>query len=255
MVLAVAGLGVWTATAVADPTYVPICPGAETALSGDFGSLTVTGNNYVPDGATLNVSGNLTIAPGACLDAFTRGTVTVGRNLLVGKGAILGLGCSIYALGPSPPCILDFPNDAGFATNDTVGGNLIANQPLTMYITSSHIYGNLISNGGGDPSLPAWLSYPIKNTIVDGNMIVQGWKGAWFGALRNTVHGNMIISKNVGNRLGDNSQPDSSEVVDNQVSGNLICQHNTPAAGVGDSGGGPNTVDGRAVGECASLVG
>ena len=258
LLIAVVGFGVWAATATADPVFVPICLGPETALSGNYSSLTVTGNYYVPDGQTLSVSGNLTIAPGACLDGFTRGTVTVGRNLLVGKGAILGLGCSVWAIGPSPPCLTpdEIANgDFSFATDDTVGGNLIANQPLTMYITSSTIHGNLISNGGGDPSLPPWLSYPIKNTTVGGNLIVHGWKGAWVGVLRSTVGGNMIVSNNIGTRLGDDGQPDSTEVVDNQVGHNLICQHNTPTARVGDSGGGPNTVGGKAIGECASLVG
>lgn len=63
------------------------------------------------------------------------------------------------------------------------------------------------------------------------------------------------MSNNLGTRLGDSGQPDSTEVVDNQVGHNLICQNNTPTARVGDSGGGQNTVGGKAIGECASLVG
>jgi hypothetical protein len=34
----------------------------------------------------------------------------------------------------------------------------------------------------------------------------------------------------------------------------LICQGNSPAAQIGDSGGGPNIVGGNAIGECASLA-
>ena len=52
---------------------------------------------------------NLTIAPSACLDAFTLGTVTVGGNVSVEQGAILALGCdprwNPTGIGISPPCI------------------------------------------------------------------------------------------------------------------------------------------------------
>jgi hypothetical protein len=258
IVAGIVATAAFAARATADPTNVPICMGAETtALSGSYpGNLTVTGNAYVPDGTTLSVGGNLTIAPGACLDAFTRGNVTVGGNLLVRKGAILGLGCDVTAIGPSLPCITPDEveaNDFSFRTNDVVGGNLIADGAYTMYITASHIRGNLISNGGGDPSLPPPLSFPIKDTTVDGNLIVQGWQGAWMGVLRSTVGGNMIITNNVGIRTGDDGSPDSTEIVANQVSGNLICQHNTPTARFGDAGDFPNTVGGRAIGVCAAI--
>jgi hypothetical protein len=50
--------------------------------------------------------------------------------------------------------------------------------------------------------------------------------------------------------------PDSNEVVSNTINGNLICLGNTPAAQIGHAaleGGGPNTVGGRKIGECAGL--
>ena len=259
----VAGLvavAAFAARATADPINVPICNGPETiALSGPYpGNLTVTGNAYVPDGTTLSVGGNLTVAPGACLDAFTRGNVTVGGNLLVRKGAILGLGCDVTAIGPMLPCITPeevAANDFSFRTNDVVNGNVIATGAYTMYITAAHVRGNLVSNGGGDPARPPSLSFPIKDTTVDGNLIVRGWQGAWMGVLRSTVGGNMIVSNNVGTRLGDDNQPDSTEIVGNQVSGNLICMHNTPTARYGDAGAFPNTVGGRAIGECTAVTG
>jgi hypothetical protein len=254
LLVLVAGIGAaaaFAAAATADP-FQRICNGPETALFGPVtGNLTVSGNVYVPDGATLAVSGNLTIAPGACFDAYTQGTVTVGGNLKVGNGAVLGLGCSADAEGPTGPCMP--AGNPGFRTNDVVGGNLVANGPYTMYITASTIHGNLVSNGGGDPSLPPGLSYPIKATTVDGNLIVQGWQGAWMGVLRSTVGGNMIISRNVGTRPDENGNPDSTEIVSNQVSGNLICLNNTPTARIGDAPGGPNSVGGRAIGECAAI--
>ena len=52
------------------------------------------------------------------------------------------------------------------------------------------------------------------------------------------------------NRLGD---PDGNEIVTNIVGGNLRCTGNDPHAQLGDSGGSPNIVAGRASGECRAL--
>jgi hypothetical protein len=67
------------------PTYAPLFGSNEatagTALSGDCRNLTVSGIAYVNTGETLNVSGNLTVAAGACLEAFSLGAVHVLRIL------------------------------------------------------------------------------------------------------------------------------------------------------------------------------
>jgi hypothetical protein len=236
-------------TASADPTVgPPICSSAGTAISGVHNSnLTITGNSYVASGTTLTVRGNLQVAGGACLDAFTLGTVKVSGNVTVGKGAILALGCSPGSIGPVPPC-------GTTTTADTVGGNIIATQPLTMYLDGDTVRGNVISTGGGPgPTLNPYVNFPIKENLIDGNLTVSGWEGAWFGVLRNTVRGNVILEHNVGLTIGELGTPDSTEVVTNTISGNLICLANNPAAQVGDSGGSPNVVGGRKVGQCAAL--
>ena len=161
----------------------------------------------------------------------------------------LGLGCT-YGY-----------HDCGFNPvwlgNVTVNGNITANQALTMYLDFATIHGNVVSSGGGDITMvdgPAGegLVFPIKDNVIDGNVIVHGWQGAWFGIIRNTVGGNVMASNTVGTRIGDGSLPDSTEIVTNHVSGNLICQGNSPAAQIGDSGGSPNTVGGNKIGECAA---
>ena len=243
----------------ADPTYAPLCGSNEatagTALSGNYKNLVVSGIAYVNTGATLNVSGNLTLAPGACLDAFSLGAVHVGQNVTVLPKATLALGCAPGSNGPPPipPC--------GFGVaDDTVGGNITADQPLTMYLTAVTVGGNVVSIGGGF-STPG-LSFPVKNMNIRGNLVLQGWRGgpgAWIGALRNNVGGNVIISNNVGSRPGDDGSNDSTEVDGNSVRGNLICLNNTPPAEYGDAygeapGNGPNVVGRLALGECASLT-
>ncbi|MGH3470560.1 MAG: hypothetical protein ACRDPG_00760 [Nocardioidaceae bacterium] len=247
-----------TGVASADPTSAPVCGATETmgtSLSGDHRNLTVRGIAYVASGNTLNVSGNLVVAPGACLDAFSLGTVHVGRNVVVERGATLALGCAPGSNGPPPtaPC--------GFETaDDTVGANIIADQPLTMYLTAVNVARNVVSIGGGF-STPG-LSFPVKDMHIGANLVLEGWHGgpgAWIGALRNQVGGNVIIANNTGFRPGGNGANDSTEVVGNAVGRNLICVNNTPPAQYGDAydpstGNGPNTVGSKAIGECASLT-
>jgi hypothetical protein len=253
------GLVGTAAIANADPSAAPLCGSNEgtvgTALSGNHNNLTINGIAYVDNGATLNVSGNLTVAPGACLDAFSTGTVHVGHNVAVETGATLALGCAPGSNGPPPiaPCFFT-------TTDDTVGGNITADRPLTMYLTAVTVGGNVVSNGGGF-STPG-LSFPVKSMNIGGNLVLQGWKGgpgAWIGALRNQVGGNLILSNNAGFRPGDNNPNDSSEVDGNTVGRNLICQNNIPAALYGDAynpaiGNGPNKVAHQAIGECAKLT-
>ena len=187
----------------ADPVAAPLCGSTEatagTALSGTYGNLTVTGIAYVDNGATLNVTGNLTVAPGSCLDAFSTGTVHISHNVIVKRGATLALGCAPGANGPPPlaPCYFT-------TTDDTVGGSITAHQPKTMYLTAVTVGRNVVSDGGGF-STPG-LSFPVKDMKIGGNLVLQGWHGgpgAWIGALRNQVGGNMIVSHNVGDRPGE----------------------------------------------------
>ena len=149
-------------------------------------------------------------------------------------------------------------------------GNVDANQPLSLYLGNMTVHGNVISNGGG--TADRFYNFPIKDNTIDGNLILHGWAGGWIGALRNTVGGNIDFSNNAsvvhpvddrgcmtsgtfpnGCDAAPGADPDSSEPVQNIVSGNLICHNNSPAAQFGDSGGGPNTVSGNKIGECAGL--
>lgn len=249
--------GLAAAQAAPPAGFAAICNGATsgTAVSGNTGNLTIAGNAYVPDGATLNVSGNLTLAPGSCLDAFSLGTVHVAGNVLVKEGATLALGCAPGANGPPPlaPCFFQ-------TTNDTVGGNITANAPLAMYLTAVTVKGNVTSNGGGPGVQNPAISFAVKDNTIGGNLVLQGWQGAWFGALRNHVAGNAVINNNAGSRQSEAGQPDSTEIVANTIGGNLICQGNTPAAQVADAvenpanGDGLNTVRGNAIGECKGLT-
>ena len=150
----------------------------------------------------------------------------VNGNVIVGKGAVLGLG----HYNPTGPHAA------------TVNGNIVAKQPLTLYLGAITVHGNVVSNGGGDPT----RNFPIKDDTVGGNLILQGWHGLWLGAIRDTVGGNLIVSKNTAADPSQLPGSDSTEVQTNNVKGNLICQGNTPAAQVNpDDGGQPNIVGGN----------
>ena len=248
-VTAAAAVIVSTAGAVAP---VPLCngsPGTELNQT-HYGDLTLSGNAWVGNTDTLTVYGNLTLKPGACLDAFSLGTVRVSGSVFVKKGAILALGCAPDAAEPPSPCGTSY-------SYDTVGGSILADQPWTMYLTNITVWGNVVSNGGGPgPTLSPYVNFPIKDNRIYGNLIVQGWQGAWLGALRNTVRGAAIFENNVGVTIGDTGKPDANEDVGNTIFGNLICLGNSPAVGFGDSGARPNRVSvaGAASGECATDV-
>jgi len=221
------------------------CSGGPIA-GGTYTSLTVTGFCWWA-GDPVTITRNLTVADGALLNDhdFSTASVTVGGNVKVGKGAVLGLGSYNPFSGQ----------------HTTVVGNIIANQPLTMYLSFMTVHGNLISNGGGGGVTGEFRNYPTKDITVDGNMIIQGWTGGWIGVIRDHVGGNLVFSNNASVINGLVVPPvpgvvdsDSSEIMTNVVGGNLICHHNTPAAQVNpDDCGQPNTVRGHKIGECAGL--
>jgi hypothetical protein len=246
VLLALTLLSVAATSAVAARPESATCSGG-TIAAGTYSSLKVTGVCSF-GGGTVTVSHNLVVAPGAVLNDHSASpltTVHVGGNVLVGKGGIVGLG----TYNPAAP------------HGSVVDGNVIANQPLSLYISFTTIHGNLISHGGGGGVAGEFRNYPTKDNTIDGNVVIQGWTGGWIGLIRNHVGGNVIFSKNTSviNGLVDPPVPgqvdsDSSEIMTNVIGRNLICQGNTPKAQVNpDDGGQPNTVGGHKIGECAGL--
>src|SRR5574340_49537 len=224
--LSAALLVVVAPAASGNPAGNATCAGGD--LAGTYRNLTITGGGTGEDSAPPNVTGNLTLASGSVFNAVTLGTVTVGGNVLVGQGAIFGLGCTVEGVGCADN------------SHDVVKGNVIATNAMTMYLDGNEIWGNVVSTGGGPgPTFDPYVNFPIKDNIIHGNVVVNGWQGAWFGFIRNVTFGNVILTNNVG------VNPDSTEVVTSTISGNLICKGNQPVAQLGDSGGTPNTVGGK----------
>jgi hypothetical protein len=239
LLAAVAGIAV--TAALAGRPDAATCSGGSIP-PGTYSNLTVTGNCFF--GGDVTVNGNLKVADGAILNdhAFSHAVVHVTGNVIVGEGAVLGLGR--YGPPPAPQ------------TGTVVDGNIVADGPLSLYLSGITVHGNVISNGGGGGVTGEFRNFPTKDNIVDGNLVVQGWHGGWLGVIRDHVGGNVIVSDNesVLTEEGPGVDSDSTEVMSNVVGGNLICEGNTPAAQVNpDDGGVPNEVGGVKVGECADL--
>lgn len=211
------------------------------------GNVQVSGACAVDAGAAV-VNGNLTLLPGSTLvAAFASGSLTVKGNLLVQNGATLIVGCNPVSF----PCI----DDPGGTSQESVWGNLIANQPLGLVVHNTTINGNAIESGGGGgvscdstPGVFGLFGSPAyidnEDSTINGNLVISGVQTCWLGSLRDTVGGNLIDTNNT---MAD---PDAGEVVNNSVHGNLICLGNSPAVQFGDSGAAPNQVHGNAIGQC-----
>lgn len=250
--LSVCGLALTGVVAIGGPPATAAPAGSYTCAGGDipggtYTSLAVTGACTVPDGANLTVLHNLTVAPGAAFDAQTHSQVTIGGDVVAGRGSLFGLGCT-----EAHPC-----NDGNPGTqHDVVKGNVVLDHVFDAAINGDVIGGNVVSSGGGagllDPETD-FVPFSVKDNVIKGNVIVSGLTTVWFGVIRSQIGGNVVLS-NI--RLSD---PDGNEVVANTIVGNLVCHGVSPAPQLGDAVGGappgygPSTVDGQRVGQCAAL--
>ncbi len=272
--LAFFGLFVTTGAASATPasaSHTYTCSGGNVP-AGTYHSIVVTGVCYMPAG-TIVVRDDLTVAPGALLDATAPGdpaanplvpaTVLVGGDVSVGKGAVLLLGCS-----PNIAC----PQGV---TYDRIGGDLTAKGALGVVVHNTTIAGDfsLVGGGGGvigpplagacfaAPLVAPWSLDPALNNptngspvysdsednVIGGDLSIIGVQSCWLGALRNQVGGDATVR---GNTMSD---PDAMEVNMNLVRGDMTCRNNLPAVQFGE-GGTPNMVGESGHGECGFNV-
>jgi hypothetical protein len=230
------------------------CSGGSIA-PGTYSSLTITGVCTVDLGNVV-VQHNLNVEPDAALFAAFGGgpNLTVGGNAYVRANAVLVLGCEPEAF----ICFNDPDQTVGtLSSKGTVFGSLLAQNALAVLVHNTYVAHDLTVNGGGggvncDPQdilfgSPAYATF--EDTQVGGTATIQRWHSCWLGLFRTSVGRNVQFR---GNIVAD---PDGNEVATNTVHGVLNCRGDSPAAQVGDSEGSPNTVLGRALGECAALSG
>ena len=235
------------------------CSGGSIA-SGVYESLKIAGACTV-DSGSVKVEHNLTVLPGGSLIALVGGSftmpvgsdLTVGGDLDVQTNGILLLGCEpIHFICSNDPD----QKTGSYVTKDTVGGSLRAENALAVVVHQTAIGHNVsLSGGGGGVScspLPALGGSPpygdFEDNIIEGNLTIKGWQSCWLGVFRNTITDEVEFKDNV------NGDPDANEIANNSIVGDLSCTGNSPSPQIGDSGGGPNTVFGRAKGQCANAA-
>ena len=255
--------------------YVYNCRGGDIP-AGTYSWMVITGQCYMPVG-TVTIRDDLTVAPGALLDAVTPGdpaagpvvpaTVFIGGNVWVGPGAVLLFGCSPNISCSNPPGI----------TNDRINGNLTGWAALGVVLHSASVGGSVALLGGGGgancnttpPTPPSTATAPVpwsedaslantpvysdfEDTTVDGNLTINGLQSCWLGTLRVQVGGSTTI---VNNTMAD---PDAMEVGSNLISGDMACYGNSAGGAAtvqfGDGGAAPNLVGGWASGQCGFNV-
>lgn len=261
-VLVLGALGAGTASASPPQNYT--CASGGTISAGVYKNVTVAGDCTFT-GNRVTINGDLIVEPGVILNdhAASKTTVHINGNVYVRQGAVLGLG----AYGPP-----------GIKTKTRVNGDIIAMNPLSLYISGVTINGNVTSSGGVATTpgpLDAFRNFPFKDNRVNGNLTIVGWQGGWLGVIRDHVNGNVTVANNSsvlvltppgcdpelapdkpGACTGSaaDTDSDSTEVQTNVINGTLACFDNKPAAQVNANDGGlPNRVTGSKLGECANL--
>lgn len=238
---ALAFAGAPAANAASPSAYT--CTGGE--ISGTYGNLTVAGPCTVPQGATLEVTGNLVVNAGAMLDAQSvSSTVRVGKNVTAGAGSLLGLGCqSPESVGNSAhPCA-----DGGDSVV-WVGGSITATDATAVLLNGITVNGNVTVTGGGSPFIP----WTLKNSTIGGNVSWSGQTTSWIGVMFNRIGHNATFT-DIAIQDPDGSG-NGMYISYNEVGWNLNCSGITPKVSAGFRPGAKNDVGHVATGQCAALA-
>ena len=278
-VLLAGGLLVVAGASAASPAPATVgrdnCNGSASSVipPGTYKSMVITGVCYMTHG-TVNILGNLTVAPGSLLDAAATlgdpvgnpilpATLLVGGDVNVGAGAVLTIGCS-----PAGGC-------HGVAY-DHIGGSLTATDAQGVVVQHVSIGGSASVLGGGGgaaggPSSGACFALPSPNpwgedaalsqgpngtpqytdfedSTIGGNLSVVGVQTCWIGSLRDQIAGNVTFTGDV------TSDVDGMEVGANVIGGSMTCSSNQPQVQFGDAASTTNIVAGSATGECGFNV-
>jgi len=221
--------------------------------SGNYSSVTVTGQCTVAPNAVIHVGGSINVAAGAMFDGQeSPATITVGDNINIGAGALVALGCepeTTIGKFAGQPCATDPTGH----TTIRVGGSVRATNAATLILRGGNnatwmlIGGSVTATGGGDGQNPwAW-----KGMTVGGNVTATNITPEFFVVEFNRIGGTV----NLHSIHETDTDPDPFVgVIKNVIGGNLNCSDLTPRAASGVFPGQENIVGGQATGQCAALA-
>lgn len=224
--------------------------------SGSYSSVTVTGSCAIPADANVTIRGNLTVRPGAALDADSApSTIVVEHNVIGARGSSIGLGCTAAHGGCATEGSDNNGPYAGEESHILIKGNVSLDHVYNAALDGITVRHSVTSVGGGSgANPPGFVPFSIKDDTIGGNLTVIGLNSVWFGVIRSTIGGNVAL---IGNHLLD---PDANEVVHDTIGKNLICLANSPAPQFGDAvegmpAGYPYSTVGRhALGQCGFVL-
>jgi hypothetical protein len=231
--------------------------------AGNYGSLTIEGFCLVVPTGNVNVTHNVVVAPGAVLltnyPPFPPlglpgiANISVGGNVIVQSGAVLLMGIC------KPPSFV-------VCTRTVISGNLIGDGALGIISHATTIGGSALESGGGNggncnPPTTGFfgLIHHPGFSVYDGDnigrdVVVDSYRSCYLGVNHDHVGGNVVLTNNF---LAD---PDAIEILNNTITGNLVCQQNSMVwdsaesteMGLFPRTPEPNTVDGHRVGQCVT---
>jgi hypothetical protein len=194
-----AAIGITSSASAATSTPYTCSGGA--ISSGSYASITVTGYCWAQENAVINVVHNVDLAPGAILDAqWAPATITVGHDVTVAAGALLGLGCQAptfftpnntahecstdaAAIDENGPPPYPYTPTVDAYTTISVKGDITATDADTILLNGITVKGNVTLTGGGENVNP----WPIKNNTIGHDLTVSGVSANWIGVLFNSV--------------------------------------------------------------------
>lgn len=240
MLGALAAAAALALTAAPAAVAAPMAPGATFTCetgdipSGTYGSLTVAGLCGVEDGASILVTGSVTVTSGAMLNVEDAASFTVAKNVTAMEHSLLLLGDDL-----GDPIV-------------SVAGNVAATDAVSLLINRASIGGNVTLRGGGnDLSGGAALPWAVAHSTIGGNLTVSGQSTTYLAVFDNVVQGNVTLSDITVDESG------FVTVAGNDVTRNLSCTGLAPAVSSDDpetSAPDPNTVGRNATGQCAGLT-
>lgn len=236
LVLAIAGAG----AAVAPAAGPFVCSGklrTPGLLKGTYPQGVVVKGACAVKAGKAHVIGTLLVTKGSALAAAYgrhHSSLTLTGNLVVGRGAVVILGCRVNPDGSGFPCI-DDPNmkHPTLTSREVVSGSIVENSPLGVIVHNSSIGANVKERGGGGgvnckpPKSGVFAAFKspvfsdLEDTVVRGNVAISRMSSCWLGLARDKVHGSVTINNNT---MAD---ADAIEILANHISKNLSCSGNS----------------------------